>query len=79
MATIHLTEIERILRKSGARDAEPWGEEGYFVEIRFDRPGIKSGTVDPEYANKVLSVDCPYGLVVIQFDDEGLLASIDIS
>jgi hypothetical protein len=35
--------------------------------------------VDEEMKNKVISADCPFGNVVIVFDDEGLLKSIEVS
>ena len=53
--------------------------EGGYFEIRFDQPGRSSGPVDPEFQNKVLTADCPYGTVTIQFDHEGQLISIDVT
>jgi hypothetical protein len=79
VASIHLTEIQRLLAERGEMDAEPHSEGGYFVEIRFDQPGPSSGPVDPEFQNKVVTVDCPYGTVTIQFDHEGQLSSIDVT
>jgi hypothetical protein len=35
--------------------------------------------VDPEYQNKVLTVDSAFGNVVIQFDEAGQLRSLDLS
>jgi hypothetical protein len=81
MATIHITEIQRILAERGEKDALPWGSsEGYFVEIRFDDPHAHASTVaDEELIDKVITADCPYGSVTIQFDDRGQLKSIDLS
>lgn len=81
MASIHINEIQSMLAKQGKKDALPHQvcSEGYFLEIRFDEPGKRLGSVDGEYKNKVLSVDCPYGSVLILFDEEGLLKSIEIS
>lgn len=81
MASIHITEIQKILAQQGQKDAIPWNDsgEGYFLEIRFDRPGKSTGVVDLEYQDKVLTVDSEYGNVIIQFDHEGLLKSIDFS
>lgn len=61
-----------MLQKSGVEDARD------FLEIRFDKPGVRSGVVDEELRNKVISADCPFGSVVIVFDDEGLLESIEV-
>ncbi len=79
MATIHITEIQKLLADLGAPDATPYAPGGFFLEIRFDEPGRPSGPVDPEFANKVLSVECPFGSVVIQFDEVGQLRSLDLS
>jgi hypothetical protein len=69
---IHITELQRMLREKGVEDARN------FIEIRFDKPGVRSGVVDEEMKNKVISADCPFGNVVIVFDDEGLLESIEV-
>lgn len=81
MASIHITEIQSILADRGQRDAMPWNGsgEGFFLEIRFDRPDGNLGVVDLECQDKVLSVECAYGSVIIQFDHEGMLKSIDLS
>ena len=79
MASIHVTEIQRLLAERGEPDASAWSPGGFFLEIRFDEPGQASGPADPEFANKVLSVECPFGSVVIQFDESGQLRSLDIS
>jgi hypothetical protein len=69
---IHITELQRMLREKGVEDARD------FIEIRFDMPGVRSSVVDEEMKNKVISADCPFGNVVIVFDDEGLLESIEV-
>jgi hypothetical protein len=79
MASIHISEIQRILVERGERDAEAHPQEGFFLEIRFDDPDHRGGVVDPELQDKVLTADCPYGTVTIEFDHQGQLKSIDIS
>lgn len=84
MATIHITDIQRTLAERGEKDALPWGSgEGYFLEILFDDRGDGggpgAGEVDAEFKNKVITADCPYGFVTIQFDERGWLKSIDLS
>lgn len=81
MASINIEEIQKILSERGCRDALPNQDagEGYFLEINFGKAENLSGIVDREYQNKVLSVDCPYGSVLIIFDEEGLLKSIELS
>lgn len=79
MASIHISEIQRLLAERGQRDAEPDAQEGFFLEIRFDDPERASGVVDPEFQDKVLTADCPYGSVTIEFDHQGQLKSIDLS
>lgn len=29
--------------------------------------------IDPDYANKILNVDCPYGSITLAFNEEGEL------
>ncbi|WP_425928377.1 hypothetical protein [Pseudomonas sp. NyZ201] len=82
MASIHIEEIQRILSEQGNKDALPSqaNGEGYFVEIRFDSPARKvSGMVDEEYKDKIITLDCPYGTVIILCDGEGQLKSIELS
>lgn len=79
MATIHITEIQKILVERGEVDALPHSPEGYFLEVRFDDPHHPSKVVDIEMKDKVLTADCPYGSVTIQFDSQGQLKSIDLS
>jgi hypothetical protein len=80
MATIHISEIQRILTERGEKDALPWGtSEGYFIEIRFDDVSKRSKVVDKELENKVITAECPYGSVTIQFDEVGQLKSVDLS
>ncbi|MDQ4143929.1 MAG: hypothetical protein M3198_09345 [Actinomycetota bacterium] len=69
---IHITEIKKMLQENGVEDAKD------LLEIRFDKPGVRSGVVDEEMKNKVITADCPFGNVVIVFDDEGLLQSIEV-
>ena len=76
MASIHITELIRLLADRGEEDVR-WGS--MFLEIRFDDAKRVSGPPDSEFRNKVLTVDCPYGHVTITFDDEGLLKSLDVS
>ncbi|MEN3931781.1 hypothetical protein WJT86_12025 [Microvirga sp. W0021] len=82
MATINIEEIQRFLHSKGDKDALPYQNngEGYFLEIRFDKPNVKDRKyLDEEFKNKVFSVDCAYGSVLILFDENGLLKSIEIS
>ncbi|WP_083300067.1 hypothetical protein [Pseudomonas sp. HMSC08G10] len=82
MASIHIEEIQKILSAQGSRDALPHQDngEGYFLEIKFDNAGRRpSGVVDEEYKNKVITLDCPYGMVTILCDEEGQLRSIELS
>ncbi|WP_058392106.1 hypothetical protein [Pseudomonas syringae] len=82
MASIHIEEIQKILSVQGNEDALPKQDngEGYFLEIRFDNSTRKaSGVVDEDYKDKVITLDCPYGTVVILCDEEGQLKSIELS
>ncbi|QMV65400.1 hypothetical protein VUJ49_10215 [Pseudomonas berkeleyensis] len=82
MASIHIEEIQKILSAQGGCDALPHQDngEGYFLEIRFDNADRKSsGVIDEEYKNKVITLDCPYGIVTILCDEEGQLRSLDLS
>lgn len=82
MASIHIEEIQNILRERGATDAVPFGAsgDGFFIEIKFDKKNSnKPMVVDEEFKNKVITADCPYGVVTIVFDSYGELFSIDLS
>ena len=81
MADIHITEIMNYLASKGEKDSLPSqnGAEGFFLELKFNDPeGKKSGVVDEDFKNEVITADCPYGSVTILFDDEGQLKSIEI-
>lgn len=81
MADIHIKEIMNYLSKKGFKDAIPCqtNREGFFLSIDFfDPESVKDGIVDEEFANRVITVDCPYGSVTILFDEEGLLHSLEI-
>lgn len=79
MASVHVREIQEFLRGRGEEDAVRDGSGGFFLEIRFDDAARRGGNRDPEFQNKVMTVDSPQGTVTITFDDEGLLRSLDIS
>lgn len=82
MASIHIEEIQKILFAQGSKDALPNQDngEGYFLEIRFDSSSPRSsGVVDDEYKDRVITLDCPYGTVVILCDGEGQLKSIELT
>ena len=79
MASIHIKEIQQLLADRGEADALPNQPSGFFLEIRFDEPGRSTGVTDPEFVNRILTADCAYGTVTIQFDAEGQLKSIDLS
>ena len=81
MADIHITEIMNYLASKGEKDSLPSqdGAEGFFLELKFNDPeGKKSGVVDEDFKNEVITADCPYGSVTILFDEEGKLKSIEI-
>lgn len=78
MASVHIEEIRRWLASRGDDDALP-RTGGVFVEVRFGADGPSPGTVDEEFAGRVLTVDSPQGTVTITFDQAGLLYSLDIS
>lgn len=76
MASIHIRDIEELL----ARPTEPQaGQDGFFLEIRFDEPNTSDDVADDEMRNKVMTAECPQGTVTLVFDDSGLLKSLDIS
>jgi hypothetical protein len=80
MATIHITDIQRLLVDRGEADALPYASGSYFLEIRFDDPNYSpGGVVDTELRNQTITANCPYGSVTIQFDANGELRSIDLS
>lgn len=82
MATIHIKEIQQILANRGEVDALPNKNngEGFFLEIRFDAPSSeRAKSVDEEYKNKIMTVDCPHGMVTMVFDEFGALKSLDLS
>jgi hypothetical protein len=79
MATIHITEIQRIVAERGEKDALPWAKGGFFLEIRFDDPSKSEAVVDHDLRNKTIYADCPFGFVSIRFDQWGMLESIDLS
>lgn len=61
-----------LLRRDGKDASE-------FLEIRFDNNHkTPSNSVDEEFVNRVITVDCPYGSVTIIFDEYGCLKSLDI-
>lgn len=81
MATIHVKEIMEYLAEKGASDffSNQENTEGFFLELKFDDPsGKKTGVVDEEFKDEVLTVDCPYGTVTILFDEEGQLKTIEL-
>jgi hypothetical protein len=73
MASITFPEIKKLLM------AQHPSDDGSFVEIRFDDAARKIPSVDEELKNKVITADCPYGSVVILFDEHGLLKAIEIT
>jgi hypothetical protein len=73
MASITFTEIKKLLMAQHPSDG------GSLVEIRFDDAARKISLVDEELKNKVITADCPYGSVVILFDEYGLLRAIEVT
>ena len=78
LATIHFNEIVRILAERGENGGSPFGQGGYFVEIRFDDPEYVNPVVDEELKNQTIIGDCRYGTATIRFDATGLLESVTI-
>lgn len=72
MATINFDELRDLVRSRGGTDADE------FLEITFRKAGDSTTQVDHEFANKVLTVDCPFGTVTISFDSFGQLRAIDV-
>lgn len=79
MASIHIRELQQYLAEGGQRDALPGSPDGFFLQVRFDDPDHPTGQVDPDFQDQVLTADCPFGHVTIQFDRDGQLQSIDLS
>jgi hypothetical protein len=79
MASIHISEIAEILTARGEKSAVKGSEQGFFLEIRFDDPSRKSNNADQEMKNKVITAECSYGSVTIQFDENGQFISLDLS
>ncbi len=79
MASIHITEIQRLLAGRGEPDALPHSQDGYFLEIRFDQDETTLEPPDPELKDKVITAGSPFGTATIQFDQSGQLRSIDLS
>lgn len=81
MASIHIKEIMEYLSEKGTSDSlfDQKSAEGFFLELKFDDPSDKrSGVVDEEFKNVVITADCPYGTVTILFDEEGKLKTIEL-
>ena len=78
MATIQFKEIVQILAERGENGGRPFGQGGYFVEIRFDDPEYVNPVVDEEMKNETITGDCPYGTATIRFDATGFLESVSI-
>lgn len=69
LTTLHFSQLMTMLRKQGA-DCDEADESAFFFELRFeDQSGRKSGTIDEDYKNAVITADCPYGNVTILFDE----------
>lgn len=80
MATIRLDEIQQLLADRGETDALPWSSGGFFLEISFERPDRRATrVVDPEWANRAMQVETPYGSALLRFDSEGMLIAIEVS
>lgn len=82
MAKIHIEEIKKYLAARGEKEELPHVNNGedYFLEIRFDNQTQKASRfIDDELKNKVITADCPYGMVTIIFGDDGQLVSLDLS
>ena len=78
MPSIHFKELRALLMARAAQDPKPDARDSFF-EIRFDDPGGSAVVFDSGMVNKVITTECPYGSVVIQWDTTGQLKSLDIS
>lgn len=72
MARLTIDEIRRFAEAAGHADASE------FLEITFTT-GQDHSVVDEKWRNVTISTDCDYGIVLIDFDDFGLLRSIQIT
>lgn len=79
MASIHISEIIKILLARGEKDVTGTPQEGFFLEIRFDNSSRTGGPVDSDLKNKVITAECSEGSVTIQFNERGELQSLDLS
>ena len=79
MTSIHISEIQKILKEKAKKENVEHSDTDGFLEILFNEPKRPPGVVDKEYQNKVITSDCAYGNVTIVFDEYGELKSIDIS
>jgi hypothetical protein len=71
--SVHVNELRKLLAERGH------GSPDEFVRISFADPNDDgSPALDPEFANKVLTVNSVFGLVTITFNHRGYLISIDV-
>lgn len=61
------------------KPSDPDWEGDSLVEIDFhDAEYTRNSSVDTEMVDKVITADCPYGTVTIEFDEKGLLKAIEV-
>ncbi|MBK7705471.1 MAG: hypothetical protein IPJ30_06735 [Acidobacteria bacterium] len=69
MATIHISEIQKLLAERGRVGCDfPIRPVDDFLEIRFDDPASKTSVIDKRVKDAVITADCAFG-----FDDESSL------
>ena len=81
MTTVNVAEILESISLSDKKKNPSCNKnsEEFFLEIRFDKPHEnKTSIVDEALKNKVITADCSYGNVIILFNEEGMLQSIEI-
>ena len=72
MATITFRDLQQLLLQKGHKDALE------SIEIVFTLPDYTTDIIDEPMKNKVITADCLFGNVVIEFDQFGLLKSVEI-
>ena len=80
MASIHLSEIIKILEERGAKDAAPLtgSREGFYLEIQCDLPPMSGAKPDMKQREPI-SLASYYGFALITFDEYGITKSIIFS
>ncbi len=77
MSSIHIREIMRL--SGTAWNSESTSAGDGFIEIQFDEARSSDAVVDELMVNRVITVQSPQGNVVIEFDDLGMLKTLEIT